>query len=654
VEQTERFAGSLGDPARMVANYAGVMAGNDSRNDIVVRGNSPLGILWRLEGVEIPNPNHFGAQSTTGGAVSMLNSNLLVRSDFLTGAFPAEFGNAVAGVFDLNLRSGNKNKYEFTGQVGFNGFEAAAEGPFQLEKSALKGSFLFDYRYSTLDLVSKMGFDLGTGTAIPEYQDFCLLIDLPTRNTGRFKLVALTGKSQIRLGRDFDASTGVAHSDFGSATDFDAGLVFTALIHQYFIDENTPVKSALSYNYSASGTVYDSVDYINKSYFTIYEGQLSESKYTFNTGGKHRFTPKQFLTGGIIIDVFSTNYSDSSWVREYNRRISVHKVDNRYSSLLRGHIGYQHRFSDDMVLNAGLYSQHYSLNSETTFEPRLSMSVQLDGGQQLSVGYGLHSQIQPRVVYYQQSYDKTNGTYNETSLHLQSTKAHHLVLGYEKRLGNNSRIKVETYYQKLYDVPVSKTDGSYSLLNQGAEYHLSTPDSMINAGFGRNYGVELTLEQFLNKGYYFLLTVSLFDSKYQGYDGIWRNTAFNTNYIMNVLGGYEWKLGTNNFITFDLKTVWTGGRRTSPIDLAASMEKGQTVYNTTQLYELRFKDYFRIDFRIGYRLNGKHITQEWGLDLQNVTNHENIYSETYNPFSRQAATTYQQGFTPMMLYRINF
>jgi hypothetical protein len=188
VEETERFAGSLGDPARMVSNYAGVMAGNDSRNDIIIRGNSPMGLLWRIEGVEVPNPNHFGAQGTTGGPVSMLNSNLLSNSDFMTGAFPTGYGNALSGVFDINLRSGNKEKYEFTGQVGFNGFEAAAEGPIPLGKNAPKGSFIIDYRYSTLELVSKLGFNVGTGTAIPQYNDLSLIVDVPSKKTGGLNL----------------------------------------------------------------------------------------------------------------------------------------------------------------------------------------------------------------------------------------------------------------------------------------------------------------------------------------------------------------------------------------------------------------------------------------------------------------------------------
>lgn len=247
VEETERFAGSLGDPARMVANYAGVMTQNDSRNDIIIRGNSPSGVLWRLEGIEIPNPNHFGAQGTTGGPVSMVNNNLLANSDFLTGAFPAEYGNALAGAFDLNLRSGNANKYEFTGQVGFNGFEFGAEGPLIKLKNGQNASFLANYRYSTLELISKMGFNVGTGTAIPQYQDLTFLVDLPGTKSGRFKLFGLWGKSFIALGRDLTDTTENLYNPIGAATDFGSELGVIGLSHTYYFNEKTRIKSSLSW-----------------------------------------------------------------------------------------------------------------------------------------------------------------------------------------------------------------------------------------------------------------------------------------------------------------------------------------------------------------------------------------------------------------------
>ena len=144
-EDSRRYAGSRNDVARMASNFAGVNSVNDGRNDIIIRGNSPLGLLWRLEGVDIPNPNHFGSLGATGGPVSMLNNNVIGQSAFYTGAFPAQFGNATAGAFDLSLRKGNDNRHEFTGQIGFNGLELGAEGPFN-KKS--KASYIVYYRYS--------------------------------------------------------------------------------------------------------------------------------------------------------------------------------------------------------------------------------------------------------------------------------------------------------------------------------------------------------------------------------------------------------------------------------------------------------------------------------------------------------------------------
>src|SRR5688572_7247398 len=196
VDDTKRYAGALGDPSRMAANFAGVVGGNDSRNDIVVRGNSPTGMLWQLEGLNIPNPNHFGALVSTGGPVSILNNNNLDKSDFMTSAFPAQYGNATAGVFDLRLRDGNNQKREFMGQVGFNGFEFGAEGPFS-KKS--KASYIVNYRYSTLAIFQTLGIEFGTGSNTPLYQDINFKASFPTGEKGKLSFFGLGGLSEIDL-----------------------------------------------------------------------------------------------------------------------------------------------------------------------------------------------------------------------------------------------------------------------------------------------------------------------------------------------------------------------------------------------------------------------------------------------------------------------
>jgi hypothetical protein len=236
VEETNRYAGSLGDPSRMAANFAGVSVAGDSRNDVVIRGNSPTGLLWRLDGVNIPNPNHFGSLGTTGGPVSILNNNLLDNSDFMTGAFPAEYGNALSGAFDLKMRRGNSEKNEFMGQIGFNGFEVGAEGPIGKKK---KSSYLANYRYSTLGLLNDLGIKFGY-SSIPQYQDLSFKIDIPTGvKYGRFSIFGIGGKSYIEL-LDKDKKEGdFTVSGFAEDTYFRSNMGVVGVTHKLFFNENT-------------------------------------------------------------------------------------------------------------------------------------------------------------------------------------------------------------------------------------------------------------------------------------------------------------------------------------------------------------------------------------------------------------------------------
>jgi hypothetical protein len=653
VEETERFAGSLGDPARMVANYAGVMTQNDARNDIIIRGNSPSGVLWRMEGIEIPNPNHFGALGTTGGPVSMVNNNLLTNSDFITGAFPAEYGNALAGAFDLNLRSGNNTTTEFVGQVGFNGFELGAEGPIFGKDNKVRPSYLANFRYSTMEVMDMLGLSSGTGAAIPEYKDFTLMVDVPGTKYGRFKLFGLWGESFIGLGRDLSDSTGNAYNTRGSATDFGSRLSVLGLSHTYFFTKNIRVKSSLSAQSIASNAIVDSIDYESNSFKRYYAGEDREDKFTIATQVKHKLNSKNNYSIGATADFFAINYHDSVFDYDYNQFIQPSNINNNME-MLRVYAQWQHNFTNNLTGYLGVHSQYFLLNNELAIEPRAAIRWQFTPKQSVSFGYGKHSQTQPKAVYFVRTFDTLANLYHRTNENLEYTKSDHYVFGYNYVFSNTARIKAEAYYQHLYDVPVKEGFPEFSMLNTGADFGGPMEDSLINEGVGRNYGLELTIEKFLSKGYYVLFTASLFDSKYKGYDKQWRNTAFNGNYVINVLGGYEHKLGKHGVITIDLKTVWAGGKRYVPVDFEASAAKGEAVYDWSNAFQDKYDDYFRTDVRLGYRINNKSTSMEWAIDFQNIFNYQSIYSEAYDPKANEVYFTYQQGFIPMFLFRINF
>jgi hypothetical protein len=483
VEETERFAGSLGDPARMVANYAGVRTHNDSRNDIIIRGNSPIGVLWRLEGVEVPNPNHFSALGTTGGPVSMVNNNLLRDSDFLTGAFPAEFGNATAGVFDLNLRSGNTGSHDFLGQIGFNGFELGAEGPMFKAGKSQKASYLANFCYSTYGLMNDLGINFGTGAAVPGYMDLTFLLDIPGTKAGRWKLFGLWGKSSIEMGREPGDTTATSYNARGTATDFGSGPGMIGLSNTYFFNPRSRLKTTLSYQRTGAYTVIDSLKNNAEIVEPIYRQNGQENKLSVSTQFRQKVNARNNYSVGLAADYFYVHHIDSSYYFNYGKFIATADF-NGNMGLARVYGQWHHAFGNHLNGYGGLHLQYFTQNDEISLEPRLAMTWQPGSNGTFSLGYGLHSQIQPKPVYIYQSYDEATGDYHTTNSTLGFTKSHHVVLGYNHMLGRNFRVKAETYYQYLFHIPVSDSFEEYSLVNSGDYFGVGVADSMEKKGTG--------------------------------------------------------------------------------------------------------------------------------------------------------------------------
>jgi len=235
------------------------------------------------------------------------------------------------------------------------------------------------------------------------------------------------------------------------------------------------------------------------------------------------------------------------------------------------------------------------------------------------------------------------------------TRSHHYVLGYDRFIGQDWKLKAEAYYQQIENAPVEREASSFSMLNAGADFGTPDEDDLVNEGKGRNYGLELTLEKFFSRSYYFLLTSSLFNSEYKGSDGKWRDTAFNGQYVFNALGGKEWNIGSkDNELSVYLKSTLAGGRKYSPIELEASQAAGSEEVIDNEAFTLQYGDYFRLDLKIAYRMNRKRSTHEFSLDLQNVTNRQNEFRRSFNARTGAETVEYQLGLFPVPQYRILF
>jgi CarboxypepD_reg-like domain/TonB-dependent Receptor Plug Domain len=651
IDEAFRYSGTRSDPSRMAQNFAGVSGTNDGRNDIIIRGNSPAGVLWRMDGIDIPNPNHFSTLGATGGPVSMLNINTLKNSDFLTSAFPSQYGNALAGVFDLKLRNGNNEKHEFLGQAGFNGFEFGAEGP--LTKQT-KASYLVDYRYSLVAALQGIGLNFGTGSATPYYQDGTFKINLPTKKSGTFSLFGLVGESHIRFSPESQGEEGNLYaSNDGSVRDrnFTSFTSVFGLSHNYFFNANTSGKITLAVSNFAAKYNEDIVASGKPNTLGFYK-KSEQTKYSIGYNFNKKINARNQITSGITTDINNLQLKQD-YIPNGDSVLTNLVNSNENGTLVRSFINFGHRFTDKFSTNLGVYYQHFALNNSQSVEPRWNVKYQLQSNQSLSFGAGLHSQTQPLEVYFYQTKNNAEQIIF-TNKNVGFVKSLHTAIGYDINFSKQLRLKVELYSQYIYNAAVEKTASSFSMLNAGADFGFPDKTNLVNNGKGYNYGVELTLERFLHKGFYGLFTTSLFQSKYKSSDDVWHNTAFNSNFVINALAGKEFKLNKKTTLGVDTKLTTTGGQRYTPFDEAASKTAGYVIYKENQAYDNQNDTYIRWDVKFSYTRNLKKVTQKFYIDLQNVTNRQNIYIRTLNPKTGVAGQINQTGFFPNINYQITF
>ena len=659
LEEVTRYSGGRNDVARLATNFAGVSAANDSRNDIVVRGNSPTGLLWRIEGLPIGTTNHFGTLGTTGGPVSALNTNLLRTSDFLSGAFPAEYGNANAAVFDVKFRNGNTDKHEFTAQMAaFSGAELMAEGPISRKNQS---SYLVSYRYGIAGAAA-------TGTsAVPYFQDIGFKLTSGNTKLGRFELFGMGGRSSIDfLGAEIDSTDLFADPTVDTYFTSDIGLL--GLSHFLQLDDRSYLRTMVGTTYLGTTFLQNNIlgaasdqDAVR---YTATDARDREQRYTVSTQYNRKFSPRLSLRAGLVNEVYDL---DIDW-QDRDRRagipdtngdsipdyfIQVRDVQGTID-LFQAHAQAEYKFTDELSVTAGLQGQYLDLNDDVLVTPRAALAWQFRPRQRLSLAYGLHGQLVPLPILLY-----TDPATGATNTGLPFQKAHHVVLAYDHRFAGDWRVKAEAYHQWLFDVAVEDTASSYSAINEGADFIFTERAGLVANGTGRNYGLELTVEKFLSKGYYALVTASVFDSRYTGSDGVERNTGFANQYVLNTLFGKEWAIGKakRNAITFDTKFTTSGGRPYSPIDLDATRANlGREVYEDSAAYSQRYDAYLRLDVKFGIRINGKggKVSHQFFVDLQNITDRENIFVERYNPVTDRVSPVYQNGFFPDFMYRIQF
>jgi hypothetical protein len=643
VEEAQRFAGGFDDPTRLASVYAGVSAPEVESNGISVRGNAPSMVQYRMEGMEIESANHFeGGDLLGGGFVSIFNSHLLANSDFLTGAFPALYGNALSAVFDMNMRTGNNQQYEHAAQVGIMGIDLASEGPF---KQGKRSSYLFNYRYSTFGLLQGL---LPEGEGLPVYQDLAFKLNFPTKKgvfsvwgagaIDNFFLKAKTDPSEW----DMELKRREINADFMPA--------MVGVNYKHLLSKKSYLFTSFLYNYN-----YKKEDqkWIGPD-LNLYESVKMENTknvLAFSSFINKKFSARHTNTTGLIVRNLAFKFNH--WVAPENYE-PLQNINNSSgnTTLLQGYSQSRISLSGKLTANLGLHFQTLTLNNKSSVEPRLSLKYQASNKFSMAAAYGAHSRMQILNHYFLKG--KTVGEENITpNKNLDFTRAHHFVLGINYKLGEYARLKIEPYYQMLTDIPVVE-DSSFAVIN--LQYAEDFNEVMVNEGTGTNIGIEFTLERFLHRGYYYLLSASVYDAKYKGGDGVERNNAYNGNYVANLLFGKEWRLGADKNKAFSAngRLYMTGGNRQSPVNQAESIIRQEVVYDNEKLYEDQSSALSRFDLSLSYSRNRPKYTSTISIQVLNLLGSVISYRQVFDYVQNKVVVMEGTSTLPNISWKIQF
>ncbi len=641
VEETRRYAGGLDDPARLASSFAGVTMGSITDNGIVIRGNSAKGVSWRLEGVDIPNPNHFaGATVAGGGIVTVFSSQMLANSDFFTGAFPAEYGNAMAGIFDMKFRNGNNDKREYTAQIGLLGIDLSSEGPF---KKGSKATYLFNYRYSTFGILKAL---LPPNMGIPEYQDISFKFNFPT-NRGGFSLWGI-GSSDNWLKNQVTDSTKWNSADDRRFFDWNLKMGAAGISYRHRLGENTYINSTIA----GSGTLnamdekrYDNTMIARPNWLL----KDNSSKVIFSTLLNHRFNERLLTKTGVNLHKMFYNIDLNSTLNNNPSTFQNFVKEKGNANLMEYYIQTKYNVTQNLSLFAGFNSMYFELNKDFTFDPRISLNWDFIPNHSLSFGFGKHSQLEELKIYMINK--QVNGGVELPNKNLELSHSLQYVLGYNWRINENTRLKVEPYYQHLYNIPgIAGT--SFSMINFNQDWTFR--NQLENNSKGKNYGVDFTLEQFLNKGFYFLVTGSVFKSEYQGDDKVWRNSRFDKGYVGNILFGKEYNLKNNRVFGVNARVNFMEGDRLNPVDVLKSMQERSIYYDDSNAFSAQLPASQNVDLTLTYRKNTPKYSGVWALQIKNLLAEPSYNGYIYNLKKNEIELSKMVLILPIISYKVEF
>ncbi|MFY0685976.1 MAG: TonB-dependent receptor [Cyclobacteriaceae bacterium] len=652
VEELSKIPGGMDDPARVVRKFPGVSpAGSITVNEINIRGNASRANRWRLEDMDIYNPNHFGVLSGSGGSLTIFSQRLLTNTDFFSGAFPADYGNALGGVFDMRFRNGNTTKRQHSIQIGLLGIDVATEGPIGKKGNS---SYLANYRYSTTGLLD--GF-LNLG-GVPVFQDLSFKIHHTTSQHGVFNVFGIGGKSSLSYLPAMDTTQWTGQwSNLARINRNITGTIGASYIHP--VNKNTYIKSIVLGTGIQLNQVryYQNYDLITAD--TTRLGQDKDFRFSWQSYINHRFNNKHQHRSGVMIHRLQSNVNYRQ-VDEGRLTANTSLTDTlRYGQgsayLMQFYSRSQLYLNNSWQLNIGIHAMLLTMTGELSIEPRIGLKYNLTNRSSLNLAYGLHSQMEPFFSYISLQKDESTNTYRRLNDDLRFNKAHHLTVGFYNQVNDLWNLGIEAYYQRQWNLA---TGVHYPISRVGGYDFIFESFDLNHDGTGHHYGIELAVERTMENGFYFIGNTSLFEANYMANDGVKRPSQYNARYVLNVVGGKEWavgqKRGKSNFLNINLSSTYGGSQYYTPIDLDRSIASGYYIGDYSRPNELQQDPLLLVDASIIYKKNRKRSNTQWVLQANNMLNRRSVIGADFDRENARQILQLGTGFLPILSWRISF
>ena len=626
VEEATRYAGGMADPARTASMFAGVATGG-ATNGISIHGNSPQMLQWRIEGIEVNNPNHFAD-----------------ISDFMTGAMPAEYGNALSGAFDMKMRVGNNTKHEHAIQVGTLGVDFASEGP--LTKNS-KASYLINYRYSFLEIAKKL-HAINMEKETLDYQDLSFKVNVPTTHAGTFAVwfTGLFDRFENDVPDVADRKTLWDSNDSWSTQKSWAG----GLTHTYRFRSGGTLTSNIAYTgaYQKLG-INDYNEQMQQMPDML--GRSLSWNVIISTQHKHKFSSRYTMQNG-----FEHRHMDFCTWMDYIKVVGgpLYRVfeSNGSTGLTRLYTNHKIALSQRLSTVAGINVMWFNLNNQVLVEPRISFQYKTSASSTLSIAYAMNSRKEAIDTYFVLN---TNSQEPNVNKGLGLTRSHHISASFAQRLGENAMLKIEPYWQWLFDVPVEQGT-TYSVINHNLFYQ---DRALVNKGAGRNYGIDLTLERYLKDGLYGMFTATLFKSEYRDAQGEWHHTRHDRGYITNILGGKEWMVGKSRKNVFGINGRLTlmGGDRYTPMVAGTTYEEvaqrpDRTIpQDGANPFSAQMNMNVGYAFSVKYTINKHHSAHHFILEYLQM---RSFQGQTFDIHTHELVDQFTSLTFPNIAYRLEF